>query len=88
MLDREVAAGFLLARTGAAGAAEEQAAGELAAELGGLPLALEQAAAYMESTGRGMRTRSASALVWPIGPSRRRSDQCGRAARRRWRVIS
>ena len=33
MLDREVAAGFLLERTGAAG--EEQAAGELADELGG-----------------------------------------------------
>jgi hypothetical protein len=49
-----VAAGFLLTRTGTAGAAEEQAAGELAAELGGLPLALEQAAAYMESTGRGI----------------------------------
>ena len=54
VLNREVAAGFLLARTGAAGVAEEQAAGELAAELGGLPLALEQAAAYMESTGRGI----------------------------------
>ena len=54
VLDREVAAGFLLARTGAAGAEEEQAAGELADELGGLPLALEQAAAYMESTGRGI----------------------------------
>jgi hypothetical protein len=54
VLDRQVAAGFLLARTGAAGSAEEQAAGELAAELGGLPLALEQAAAYMESTGRGI----------------------------------
>ena len=52
VLDREVAAGFLLARTGAAGAAEEQAAGELAAELGGLPLALEQAAAYMQAAGR------------------------------------
>jgi hypothetical protein len=52
VLDREVAADFLLARTGAAGVAEEQAAGELAAELGGLPLALEQAAAYTESTGR------------------------------------
>jgi hypothetical protein len=54
VLDREVAAGFLLARTGAAGAEEEQAAGELADELGGLPLALEQAAAYMESTGRSI----------------------------------
>ena len=54
VLDRDVAAEFLLTRTGAAGVAEEQAAGELAAELGGLPLALEQAAAYMESTGRGI----------------------------------
>ncbi len=50
MLDREVAAGFLVKRTGAA--EEEQAAGELADELGGLPLALEQAAAYMQATGR------------------------------------
>ena len=48
MLDREVAAGFLLERTGAAG--EERAAGELAGELGGLPLALEQAAADMQAT--------------------------------------
>jgi hypothetical protein len=52
VLDRQVAAGFLLARSGAAGAAEEQAAGDLAAELGGLPLALEQAAAYMQASGR------------------------------------
>ncbi len=52
MLDREVAAGFLLTRTGAAG--EEQAAGELADELGGLPLALEQAAAYMQASGRSI----------------------------------
>ena len=53
MLDRAVAAGFLLARTGAA-SAEEAAAGELADELGGLPLALEQAAAYMQASGRGI----------------------------------
>jgi hypothetical protein len=51
VLDRAVAAGFLLARTGGA---EEKAAGELAAELGGLPLALEQAAAYMQAAGRGI----------------------------------
>jgi hypothetical protein len=50
-LGREVAAAFLLARTGSADAA---AAGELAAELGGLPLALEQAAAYMTVSGRDM----------------------------------
>jgi hypothetical protein len=60
MLDREVAAGFLLERTGATGtertgaAGEKQAAGELADELGGLPLALEQAAAYMQATGRSI----------------------------------
>jgi len=53
VLDRAVAAAFLLARTGA-GSEEGQAAGELAGELGGLPLALEQAAAYMQATGRGL----------------------------------
>jgi uncharacterized protein YndB with AHSA1/START domain len=52
MLDRDVAAGFLLERTGAAG--EERPARELADELGGLPLALEQAAAYMRAAGRGI----------------------------------
>jgi hypothetical protein len=52
MLNRDVAAAFLLERTGAAG--EEQAAGELADELGGLPLALEQAAAYMHASGRSI----------------------------------
>jgi len=52
VLDRAVAAGFLLDRTGAAGAAEEAAALELAGELGGLPLALEQAGAYMQASGR------------------------------------
>ena len=50
MLDRAVAAGFVLDRTGAL-AREEAAAGELAGELGGLPLALEQAAAYMQAIG-------------------------------------
>ena len=54
VLDREVAAGFLLDRTGAAGAAEEAAASELAGELGGLPLALEQAGAYMQASGRNL----------------------------------
>ena len=54
VLDTATAAGFLLARTSATGAAEEAAAEELAAELGGLPLALEQAAAYMQATGRGL----------------------------------
>ena len=48
VLDLEVAAGFLVSRTGDP---DRAAAGELAAELGGLPLALEQAAAYMQATG-------------------------------------
>ena len=51
MLDRAVAAWFLLDRTGAAGPAEEAAAVELAGELGGLPLALEQAGAYIQAAG-------------------------------------
>ena len=45
---REVAAGFLVNRTGDP---DERAATELAGELGGLPLALEQAAAYIQATG-------------------------------------
>ena len=52
VLDRAVAAGFLLDRAGATGAGEEAAAVELAGELGGLPLALEQAGAYMQASGR------------------------------------
>jgi hypothetical protein len=48
VLDTEVAAGFLVNRTGDP---DQAAARELAAELGGLPLALEQAAAYMQATG-------------------------------------
>ena len=48
VLDPEVAAGFLVSRTGDANRA---VARELAVELGGLPLALEQAAAYMHATG-------------------------------------
>jgi hypothetical protein len=47
-LDAQVAAEFLLTRTGDP---DQVTARELAAELGGLPLALEQAAAYMEATG-------------------------------------
>ena len=54
VLDRAVAAGFLLNRTGAAGPGEEAAAFELAGELGGLPLALEQAGAYMQASGRSI----------------------------------
>ena len=52
VLDRAVAARFLLDRAGAAGPAEQAAALELAGELGGLPLALEQAGAYMQASGR------------------------------------
>jgi hypothetical protein len=48
VLDIEVAAGFLAARTGDA---DHEAAVGLAEELGGLPLALEQAAAYIQATG-------------------------------------
>jgi len=54
VLDRAVAAGFLLDRTGAAGPVEQAAALELAGELGGLPLALEQAGAYMQASGRSI----------------------------------
>ena len=49
VLDRQVAAEFLTARTGDG---DRRAAVELAAELGGLPLALEQAGAYMQASGR------------------------------------
>jgi hypothetical protein len=48
VLDRKVAAVFLVNRTGDP---DEQAAAELAEQLDGLPLALEQAAAYMLATG-------------------------------------
>ena len=48
MLDPEVAAEFLVGRTGDA---DRRAALELAGELGGLPLALEQAAAYIQASG-------------------------------------
>jgi hypothetical protein len=48
VLDLQVAAGFLAARTGDA---DHQAAASLAEVVGGLPLALEQAAAYIEATG-------------------------------------
>ena len=48
MLDVEVAAGFLVNRTGDP---DRQAARDLADMLGGLPLALEQAAAYIQATG-------------------------------------
>jgi hypothetical protein len=48
VLDADVAAGFLVSRTGDA---DQVAARELAGLLGGLPLALEQAAAYLQATG-------------------------------------
>jgi len=48
VLDTEVAAVFLVNRTGDP---DERAATELAEELGGLPLALEQAAAYIQAAG-------------------------------------
>jgi hypothetical protein len=48
VLDTEVAADFLVNRTGDP---DRAAAWELAETLGGLPLALEQAAAYMQATG-------------------------------------
>ena len=51
VLDTEVAAAFLVSRTGDP---DEQAATELAGELGGLPLALEQAAAYIQATGTSL----------------------------------
>ncbi len=51
VLDREVAAGFLVNRTGDP---DRTAGWELATELGGLPLALEQAAAYMQAIGTSL----------------------------------
>jgi hypothetical protein len=48
VLDSQVAAGFLVNRTGDP---DERAATALADELGGLPLALEQAAAYIQVAG-------------------------------------
>jgi hypothetical protein len=48
VLDRDVAAAFLIDR---AGDSDGQAARALAGELGGLPLALEQAAAYTQASG-------------------------------------
>jgi hypothetical protein len=48
VLDLELAAEFLIKRTGDQ---DRQAALELASKLGGLPLALEQAGAYIQATG-------------------------------------
>jgi hypothetical protein len=67
VLDAEIAAGFLVDRTGDP---DRAGAGKLAMELGGLPLALEQAAAYMQATGTSLsgylrlfRARQADLLV-------------------------
>ena len=51
VLDPQVAAEFLISRTGDA---DRRAALELAGELGGLPLALEQAAAYVQASGKSL----------------------------------
>ena len=48
VLERDIAAGFLVGRTGDP---DQQAAEDLAEVLGGLPLALEQAAAYIQAIG-------------------------------------
>jgi hypothetical protein len=52
-MERAEAVEFLLKRTGQA---DKEAAGELAELLGDLPLALEQAGAYVEVTGRDLRS--------------------------------
>ena len=51
VLDLQVAADFVAARTGDA---DRQAAAALAEAVGGLPLALEQAAAYAQATGNSV----------------------------------
>ncbi len=51
VLDPQVAAEFLVSRTGDT---DQRAALELAGELGGLPLALEQAAAYVQASGESL----------------------------------
>jgi Domain of unknown function (DUF4062)/Tetratricopeptide repeat len=61
VLDRQVAAEFLVNRTGDP---DERAALELAGELGGLPLALEQAAAYVQA--------STKSLAWYLASFRQR----------------
>ena len=51
VLDAQVAAEFLVSRTGDT---DRRAALELAGELGGLPLALEQVAAYVQASGESL----------------------------------
>jgi hypothetical protein len=63
VLDPEIAAQFLMDRTGDQ---DRKAALELAGELGGLPLALEQAAAYIQAT--------ADSLTGYLGSFRQRRD--------------
>ena len=57
VLDLQVAAGFLVDRTGDT---DRRAALELAGVLGGLPLALEQAAAYVQASGQSLAEYLAS----------------------------
>ena len=57
VLDPEIAAAFLVNRTGDP---DRQTADDLAEELGGLPLALEQAAAYIQATGDNLASYLAS----------------------------
>jgi hypothetical protein len=66
VLDPEVAADFLVNRTGDP---DRQAALELADELGGLPLALEQAAAYIQASVGTLAT-----LAGYLGSFRQRRD--------------
>jgi hypothetical protein len=68
MLGTEVAAEFLVSRTGDP---DQRAALDLAVELGGLPLALEQAAAYVQASGGSLAGYLASFL-------QRRADLLGR----------
>jgi hypothetical protein len=68
VLGTQVAAGFLVSRTGDP---DEQAAAELAGEVGGLPLALEQTAAYVHAAG----STFADYLAWF---RRRRPDMLAR----------
>ena len=57
VLDPQVAAEFLVSRTGDP---DRRAALDLAGELGGLPLALEQAAAYVQASGDSLADYLAS----------------------------
>ena len=70
VLDPQVAAEFLVSRTGDP---DRRAALDLAGELGGLPLALEQAAAYVQASGDSLAGYLASfrqRRAGPAGPGR------------------